>query len=132
VNSDNLTQLIIAVVGSSLASSGFWAWVTSKTKNRSAVASLMMGFAYNQIVTMGVAYLERKWITREEYQELVKYYYEPYRKLGGNGVAESIMVRVNLLPIVNQSKYESVLPTNHLEEPTNVRIVAAAPPVPAE
>lgn len=130
MTSDNIMQLIIAVVGSSLASSGFWAFLSTKNKKRVAYNKLMMGSAYDKIATVGVAYIERGWITRDEYEELHNFYYVPYRDLGGNGVAERIMNEVNKLPFVHQSKYAGVLPAKPIEEPTNVRIHVAPPVAP--
>lgn len=123
---DTASQLVLAVVGSTLASSGFWAFVMAKGKNRSALERLMMGIAYDKITTVGVAYLERGWMSREEYEELQKYYYEPYKSLGGNGVAERIMNAVDQLPFTNHNRYAGVLPKDRtIEEPTNVRIHVA-------
>jgi len=44
-------------------------------------------------------YLKRGFITHEEYENLVKYLYKPYQKIGGNGSALRLMEEVNKLPI---------------------------------
>ena len=45
-------------------------------------------------------YIERGWITEDEYDTL-KDLYEPYKKLGGNGSGTKIMEEINKLPIRN-------------------------------
>jgi hypothetical protein len=59
----------------------------------------------------------------DEYEELLKYYYEPYKELGGNGTAEQIMNRVRQLPISHRSKYAGVLPEQE-RFINNVRVVS--------
>jgi hypothetical protein len=106
------------------ASSGFWAYWKSRGVQKNAFTSLLMGLAYNKIITDGVVYIQRGWITRGEYEDLRKYFYEPYRSLGGNGVAEEIMSRVSELPFRTDNRFADILPPTQPEEPTNVRIVA--------
>jgi hypothetical protein len=43
-------------------------------------------------------YIERGWITQDEYDTLCELY-EPYVKLGGNGSGTKIMKEVEKLPI---------------------------------
>lgn len=51
---------------------------------------------------LGMRYIDRGWITQDEYENLNTYLYEPYMKLGGNGSALRVMQEVNKLPIRNQ------------------------------
>lgn len=48
---------------------------------------------------LGMVYVERGWISQDEYENLYEYLYKPYEKLGGNGSAKRIMMEVNKLPI---------------------------------
>lgn len=107
------------------ASSGFWAYILHKSTTRSAVTRLMMGLAYEKVMDKGVAYLDRGWVTRDEYEDLRKYLYEPYKALGGNGVAERIMNGVSELPIVGQSRYAVMFRSQNRTEEfvNNVRVV---------
>lgn len=91
---DILVTLAVAVFGST----GFWAWVQSRTKNRSAEARLMMGLAYSEIVRRAEGYIHRGYVSTDEYNELNRYLYEPYREMGGNGTAERLMDEVKKLP----------------------------------
>jgi hypothetical protein len=51
---------------------------------------------------LGMRYIDRGWITQDEYENLNTYLYEPYKKLGGNGSALRVMQEVNKLPIRDQ------------------------------
>jgi len=106
------------------ASSGFWAYLQRKDRARSATTRLLMGMAYDTITTLGIAYIERGWVTKDEYEELRKYFYEPYRALGGNGVAERVMNEVSGLPFRPHSRYSEIFRNRENEETVNnVRIV---------
>jgi len=117
--------LVLTAIGSIVAtSSAFGAYMKRKDKVRVATTRLLMGLAYDKIMNLGVGYIERGSITREEYEDYRKYLYEPYKALGGNGVAERIMTEVSGLPIMSQSKYATMFGSRETEEfNTNVRIV---------
>lgn len=51
------------------------------------------------IMYLGMSYIERRYITQDEYENLKVYLFEPYEKLGGNGSAKRIMQEVDKLPI---------------------------------
>jgi hypothetical protein len=44
-------------------------------------------------------YIERGWITQDEYENLHDYLYKPYEEMGGNGSAKKVMQEINKLPI---------------------------------
>lgn len=67
-------------------------------ESRNEMIALLMGLAQNRIVHQGLEYLERGFITKDEYQDLRKYLFEPYRSIGGNGTVERIMHAVERLP----------------------------------
>lgn len=54
---------------------------------------------YPTTLHLGMCYIERGWITQDEYENLNDYLYKPYEKMGGNGSAQKIMLEVNKLPI---------------------------------
>lgn len=116
-------QIALTSVTTVLASSGFWAYLRSRNKSRDATDRLMMGIAYDKITSYGLAYIERGWITKEESAELRKFFYEPYRALGGNGTAEQIMEQVADLPFSTRSKYAGILPADNERFINNVRVV---------
>ena len=45
-------------------------------------------------------------MTVDEYENLNRYLYQPYKKLGGNGTAEKIMIQVKDLPVSDNTKGE--------------------------
>jgi hypothetical protein len=95
---DPTAQIIISVVASVVASSGFWAWFSKKTDTKSATTQLLLGLAHDRIIFLGMAYINKGYITKDEYDDFVKYLYMPYSKFGGNGLAEKIMNEVSQLP----------------------------------
>jgi len=98
---DSVLEVVLSVVLSVIASSGFWAWLTSRLNKKDAKSELLMGLAHDRIVTLGMTYIERGWITKDEYENLHNYLYAPYLKNGGqeDGSAKRIMDSVCLLPI---------------------------------
>lgn len=87
-----------------IASSGFWALITNLINRRSASTKMLIGLGHDRIISLGMSYIDRGWITEEEYDNLINYLYTPYAKLGGNGTAERVMKGVEKLPI-RKSQY---------------------------
>lgn len=48
---------------------------------------------------LGMAYVERGYITQDEYENLRVYLYEPYEKRGGNWQRRRVMLEVDKLPV---------------------------------
>lgn len=96
---DFWAQLITTIVCSVLASSGLWAIISKRMDRKDAKTELLIGMAHDRIMFLGMSYLNRGYITREEYENLYEYLYNPYKKAGGNGSAEHIMKQVDKLPI---------------------------------
>jgi len=92
-------QLTAAVLGSALASSGLWALVGRRAGKDYAERKMLVGLAHDRIVHLGMAYVERGYITQDEYENLRVYLYEPYEKMGGNGSARRVMLEVDKLPV---------------------------------
>ena len=93
-----LVQIIIAV----FASAGFWAFVDRQVQKRDAKSperQMLLGLAHDRICYLAEKYIERGWITRDEYENLHDYLYKPYKTLGGNGTVDRLMEEVDRLPI---------------------------------
>lgn len=97
--SDFWIQMITAIVGSVLASSGLWALIMKRMDKKDAKTELLLGMAHDRIMFLGSAYLDRGYITKDEYENLHEYLYVPYAKAGGNGSAEHMMQKVDKLPM---------------------------------
>lgn len=96
---DFWVHMIVTVVCSVLASSGLWTLITKKADKNDAKTELLIGIAHDRIMFLGMSYIDRGYITKDEYENLYQYLYNPYRKAGGNGSAEHIMRQVDKLPI---------------------------------
>ena len=95
-------QIVLTIFTSVLASSGLWAFLGSRWDRHSAQKDMLIGLGHDRIMYLGMRYIERGWITQDEYENLNSYLYEPYKKLGGNGSALRVMQEVNKLPIRDQ------------------------------
>jgi len=91
-------QIALTIFASVMASSGLWAFLGNRFDKRSAERDLIIGIGHVELVYYGMQYIERGWITNDEY-ETMKELYDPYIKLGGNGSGKKIMAEVEKLPI---------------------------------
>lgn len=92
-------QMVVTIVCAVIASSGFWAFIQRKNENKDVKSQMLIGLAHDRIIFLGMKYIERGWISQDEYENLQDYLYKPYEKLGGNGSAQKVMIEVNKLPI---------------------------------
>lgn len=94
---------IIALVCAVFASTGFWTLINNiwqaSNKKKSDETKMLMGLAYDRILSLSAIYISRGSITAEEYHDLEHYLYEPYKNMGGNGTAKRMMDEVSRLPI---------------------------------
>jgi hypothetical protein len=96
---DSTIQIIVAVFSSVLASSGLWAYLQKRSEKKDVKTEMLIGLAHDRILYLGMTYIDRGYITDDEYENLHHYLYEPYNKLGGNGSAKRVMAEVEHLPI---------------------------------
>lgn len=94
-------QMVLTIIGSVVASSGFWAYIQKKLEKKDIKTMMLIGLAHDRIIYLGMSYIERGWITNDEYENLHDYLYKPYEQMGGNGAAKRIMNEVQKLPIRN-------------------------------
>lgn len=94
-------DLIVTIICSVFASTGFWAFVTTHLNKRNAQARMLRGLAHDRICCLGQKYIDQGYIKQGELENLMHYLYEPYKELGGNGTAKRIMEEVCELPIKN-------------------------------
>ena len=106
-------QILLTIFSSVLASSGLWAYVTKRLEKKDVKTEMLIGLGHDRIMYLGMAYIERGYITSDEYENLYEYLYKPYEKMGGNGSAKRIMNEVNKLPIHKSQDKEE---TNHEDE----------------
>lgn len=97
-------QSIITVVCSVIASSGFWTYMQAKRDKKDVKTQMLIGLAHDRIISLGMKYIERGWVTQDEYENLVTYLYKPYKEMSNDGSAKRVMDEVNRLPI-HKSNY---------------------------
>lgn len=98
-------QILATIAGSVLASSGLWAflssWMDKKRSAKDVRTQMLIGLGHDRIMSLGVQYIERKYITYDEYENLNDYLYKPYEAMGGNGSAKRVMEEVRKLELRN-------------------------------
>lgn len=60
---------------------------------------MVLGLVHTKILELGNFYINRGYITPEEYEDLHDYLYLPYQDEGGNGAAQRVMNIVDKLPL---------------------------------
>ena len=102
----SVIQMAITIICSVLASSGFWAFIQKRSEKNDLRTQMLIGLGHDRIINLGMSYIERGWITQDEYENLYVYLYKPYQEIGGNGSAKRIMEEVSRLPI-KTSRYST-------------------------
>lgn len=90
-------QILVTILTSVLASSGLWAFLGSRFEKSSAEREILIGIGHIELVFFGMQYIERGWITKDEYDTMMELY-KPYIKLGGNGSGRKIIQEIEKLP----------------------------------
>lgn len=93
------TQVAMPLIVALLTSSGLWALVSKRADKNNAERKMLVGLAHDRIIHLGMVYIERGYVTQDEYENLQVYLYEPYEEMGGNGSARRVMEEVRKLPI---------------------------------
>lgn len=78
---------------------GFLAWSKTRKEHDSSIDKLLLRVAKNQLVSQGREYLNRGYITMDEYEEYESEY-KVYTVMGGNGLARRIFEQVDDLPML--------------------------------
>ena len=99
MNMDVWIQVAVPLAAAVLTSSGLWAVVARRADKGDAERKMLVGLAHDRIVHLGMVYLDRGYITQDEYENLNDYLYAPYEKMGGNGSAKRVMEEVRKLPM---------------------------------
>ena len=92
-------QSLVTVICAVIASSGFWTYMQARRDKKDVKTQMLIGLAHDRIIARGMQYIDRGWITQDEYENLDVYLYKPYEAMGGNGSAKRVMDEVNRLPI---------------------------------
>lgn len=95
-----MLETIVTVLVAVIASGGFWTFLQSRLNKNDYKTKMLIGLAHDRIIYLGMTYIKRGDITKDEYENLHDYLYVPYEKLGGNGSAKRVMQEVDKLKIV--------------------------------
>ena len=91
-------QMAVTVVCAVLASGGLWSFLQTRREKRDAKTKMILGLGHDRIIVLTMHYIERGWISSDEFEDLVKYLYTPYKEMGGNGTVTKLMDEVKKLP----------------------------------
>lgn len=105
-----MDDIVLSILLAIFASSGIWSVISliiqSKMNSRnkqneeqSKMNKMVMGLGHDRITFLGMSYVNRGYITKDEYEDLITYLYIPYKNLGGNGTAELVIQKVQDLPM---------------------------------
>lgn len=95
-----ILTIVAGIITSLITSQGLWGHISTKSRKNSAESDLLRGLAHTRIMGLCEKYIERGWITPEEYEDLITYLYHPYLELGGNGTVKKMVDNeINRLPI---------------------------------
>lgn len=104
----NFLQTLVTILLALIGSAGFWGYLDArrarrekKDNKKNANTRLLVGMAHDRIIYLGMKYVERGFVTKDEYENLNDYLYEPYTAAGGNGSAKRVMEEVRKLPLHN-------------------------------
>jgi hypothetical protein len=92
-------QTLAVAVLTAITSSGFTGLIMFFINRHDSKHDLLMGLGHDRIFALAGEYIKRGYITREEYDNLNTYIYQPYRARGGNGTGEKLMNEVEKLPM---------------------------------
>ena len=100
-----MEDMILAVIVSVFASGGFWAFLQAfidrRRKRKSVEDRALKALLHDRVFEISKQLIKRGSVTTEEYDNL-KYLFEPYQALGGNGTCQRLKEEVDKLPIVEQ------------------------------
>lgn len=94
-----LAELANPAITALLGGSGIWAWARTRSERNDSEDQLLLQVAKNQLISQGRFYMERGYITMDEYEEYESEY-KVYAALGGNGLARRVFKQVDDLPIM--------------------------------
>lgn len=98
--------LIAALSSSALAAviSGVFALLLARQKKGNGIEAGVRILLYDQIKYRGNHFIERGYVTRDEYEDLIKMHEVYHTALDGNGYLDNLMLEVNRLPHSKQEK----------------------------
>ena len=106
-------QILVAVAAAVLGSNGLWAYMQSRREKDDAKTKMILGLGHDRIVYLCMHYIDRGWISNDEFEDLNKYLYTPYKDMGGNGTVKKLMEEVGKLPVHHITYIQQAQQNNH-------------------
>lgn len=97
-----IAEFMNPLITTVLSGPGIWAWAKTRTQHKDSEGKLLLQVAKSNLVAQGREYLNRGYITMDEYEEYESVY-KVYCDLGGNGLARRIFEQVDDLPMMPSS-----------------------------
>ena len=108
----SIQESIITLVVAIIASGGFWTalqfFITRRDKRKekkdgreASTQRMILGLGHERIIEKCNEWLTRGSIRTVEYGDFLKYLWEPYKSMGGNGTAEELVERIRKLPFID-------------------------------
>lgn len=94
-----IAEMANPAVTAILGGSGMWAWAKTKANHNNNAAKLLLTVSRNQLIELGRTYINRGYVTMDEYEEY-EAEYRIYSDLGGNGLARRVFEQVDELPMM--------------------------------
>lgn len=94
-----MVEQILTIGVAVFSSSGFWLYVQHRMERKDSKTKMLLGLAHDRLMSSGMDYVARGWLTDDEYENFTKYLYEPYHELGGNGTGDRIKKQVDGLKL---------------------------------
>lgn len=70
-----------------------------RADKKNANTRMLLGLMYDKITYLGIKHIRKGWLSKDDYDDFIKLFYQPYKDAGGNGTAEKIVEEVKRLPI---------------------------------
>lgn len=94
-----LVQTLVTITVALIGSSGVWGIFTMLVQKRNSTTRLLLKVAQHVLIMESHRLLEQGYMTSDEYKNITRGLYEPYKLLGGNGLAEKMLNDIAKLPI---------------------------------
>lgn len=94
-------EIILAILGSSALAaiiSGIFSLLVSRQHKENGVAAGVRILLYERIKFLGTRYVEKGYVSNDDYEDLLKMHRVYHNPLKGNGFLDDIMEQVKKLP----------------------------------
>ena len=96
-------KTVVTIVAAIFGCTGFWtglfSFIMSKREKKDAKTKMILGLGHERLREKCEEHLSKGYISADDYEDLDKYLYQPYKAMGGNGTVEKLMNDVRKLPL---------------------------------